>query len=342
MAVALRQRGNSYSAYWREDGKVKEKSLGSNIRLARIEMADIEKRLDAKKNGAEKEILWEDFVAQYMNYCEANMAPASVVRVRVVFSNIRKYMPIRTLRDLTPEYLEDFKLTRKNQGIEASTINRELVTVKSAMKKAGEWSYASSNIWGVRKMPTVKKRPVFYTLEEIDSLLKAADPLWQTAINLGVYLGLRRGEMLNLKWEDVDFQAGIVRIKPNEEWHPKDREEREIPMHPALIEHLKIWRAASQNGEGRVIPWYYKEIAFSQSYSRILKRAGINKGSLHSLRHTFASHLAMAGVDLLRIGRMMGHSTVVTTQIYAHLLPSSLKEAVTYLPNLKNISKIPV
>lgn len=332
MAVALRQRGNSYSAYWREDGKVKEKSLGSNMRLARIEMAAIEKRLDDKKNGAEKEILWEDYVARYMNFCETNMAPATVVRVRVVFSNIRKFMPLRNLRDMTPEFLEEYKLTRKNAGIEPSTINREIVTVKSSMKSAAQWGYALPNIWGVRKMPTVKKRPVFFTHEEVDKLLAAADPLWQMAIRLGVFLGLRRGEMLNLRWEDIDFQNDIVRIKPNEEWHPKDREEREIPLHPELKSHMNRWRAACKNDEQRVIPWYYKVIAFSQAFSRIIQRAGVNKGSLHTLRHTFASHLAMAGVDLLRIGRMMGHSTVVTTQIYAHLLPSSLKEAMTYMP----------
>ncbi|MCG3204979.1 MAG: Tyrosine recombinase XerC [Elusimicrobia bacterium] len=330
----MRQRGGSYSAYWREDGKVKELSLGSNLRLAKIELADIEKRILAKKNGAEKEMAWDDFVNQYLGCCQVDMAKTTVIRVRVVFSNLKKTMPIQTIRDLTPEALEEYKQRRKNFGTQASTINRELTTLKSAMKKAGEWGYASPNIWGVRKLPTVKKRPVFYTTEELNAILKWADPLWQTVIHLGVYLGLRRGEILNLEWNHIDFEHDVVRIRANEDWHPKNREEREVPMRSTLKKHLLNWKSVSLNGAAKIIPWNYSVISFSQAFTRIVKKAGVNKGSLHTLRHTFASHLASAGVDLLRVGRMMGHSSVVTTQIYAHLMPSSLKEAVTYLPEI--------
>lgn len=334
MAVTMRQRGGSYSAYWREDGKVKEKSLGSNLRLAKIELADIEKRILAKRNGAEKEISWDDFVNQYLGCCQVDLSKTTVVRVRVVFSNLKKTLPIQSLRDFTPELLEEYKQRRKAVGIQSSTINREITTFKSAMKKAAEWNYASPNIWGVRKLPTVKKRPVFYTTEELNALLKWSDPYWQTVIHLGVYLGLRRGEILNLQWDHVDFENDIVKIRSSEEWHPKDREEREIPMRSTLKNYLLNWKAVSRNGTSKIVPWNYSVISFSQGFSRIVKKADVNKGSLHTLRHTFASHLATAGVDLLRIGRMMGHSTVVTTQIYAHLMPSSLKEAVSYLPEI--------
>ena len=75
-------------------------------------------------------------------------------------------------------------------------------------------------------------------------------------------------------------------------------------------------------------------------FTALRKKAGIDKGSLHSLRHSFASHMAMAGVDLYRIGKMMGHSSVVTTQIYAHLLPSSLRDAILVPPNIR-IGSVP-
>lgn len=198
------------------------------------------------------------------------------------------------------------------------------------MKKAGEWGYVSREVWGVRKLPEVKKRPVFYTKEELRKLLAAADPFWKLIVHLGFLAGLRKGEMLSLEWEDVDFDNHQIKITPRNGWRPKDYEAREVEMNPTLEEYLKNWKQLA-NGDKKVIIWDQASNKLSLGFSRLLRNSGVGKGSLHSLRHTFASHLAMAGVDLYRIGRLMGHSSPVTTKIYAHLLPSSLREVVLKL-----------
>ncbi len=334
--AALRKRGNNYYAYWRENGKVLQKTMGSDARIAKIKAAEIDKRVMAKRNGAQVEIGWSEFIEKFVNFCKANLSKATVVRVAVVFRNFEKVFPITQLAELTPEILEQFKLARKNMGIQASTINREITTFKTAMKKAGEWGYASANIWGVRKMPTLKKRPVFYVEEDVKNLLLAADPFWKLVIYLGLYAGLRKGEMLALEWPHMDFDRHQIKITPTEEWHPKDYEAREIPLHPVLENYLKVWRQLcnGSNGHRRILPWDQPHNYFSIKFSKLLKKSGVHRGSLHSLRHSFASHLAMKGVDLYRIGKMMGHNSPMTTQIYAHLLPSSLKEAVTNIPDI--------
>jgi integrase len=256
---------------------------------------------------------------------------------KVIFKNFNKTVHIQRLSELTPEVLEEYKLARKQSGVQASTINRELITLKSALKKASEWKYASADVWGVRKMPEVKKHPVFFTLEEINKLMASADPLWKLIVYLGFYAGLRRGEMLSLEWQDFDFERHIMRVTPKINWHPKDYEAREIPLHTTLEEYLKVWKKLSQNSS-KVVPWNQPSPYLTLYFSKLLKRTGINKGSLHSLRHSFASHLAMRGIDLHRIGRMMGHSSVVTTQIYAHLLPSSLNEALSLMPVVSDLN----
>lgn len=334
MAVALRKRGKSYSAYWREDGKVVEKSLGTDSRMAKIKSAEIEKQLLDKRKGINKEIGWDDFKEKYLTFISSDHAKDTVVRAKSVFNNFDRAMKIRWLTDLTPEVIEEFKVIRKEMGIMGSTINRELTTLKTTMKMAADWGYASTNIWGVRKLPTVKRHPVFFTMEVIDKLIKASDPFWRVVIHIGLYAGLRMGEILNLRWTEIDFKRNVLKVTPNDEWQPKDREAREIPLHSDLAECLKAWQKASP-GQINVVPWNHKPNILSVNFSRLRKRAGIANGSLHTLRHSFASHLAIQGVDLNRIRVMMGHSSIVTTQIYAHLLPSSLNNAITLIPSMR-------
>lgn len=331
--AALRKRGKYFYAYWRENGKVMEKAVGDDPRQAKIELVKIEERIASKRSGALRDIRWPDFIEKYLDFCKANMAADTVVRNKVIFNNFNKTISIRMLSDLTPEILEEYKLARRNNNINPNTINREITTFKSSMKLAAEWKYVAPQIWGVRKMLIVKKRPVFYTEEEIQKLLRKADPFWKLVIYIGFYAGLRRGEILNLEWPDVDFQRHLLKITPKAHWHPKDREAREIPTHPILESYLVDWKKLS-GGNARVVPWSPKPLYLSLYFTKLVKRASVNKGSLHSLRHSFASHLAMRGVDLKRIGEMMGHTSIVTTQIYAHLLPSSLSKALAVMPGI--------
>ncbi len=146
MAVALRKRGKSFSAYWREDGKVVEKSLGTDSRMAKIKSAEIEKQLLDKRKGINKEIGWDDFKEKYLTFISSDHAKDTVVRAKSVFNNFDRAMKIRWLTDLTPEVIEEFKVIRKEMGIMGSTINRELTTLKTTMKMAADWGYASTNL----------------------------------------------------------------------------------------------------------------------------------------------------------------------------------------------------
>ncbi|MCG3205844.1 MAG: Tyrosine recombinase XerD [Elusimicrobia bacterium] len=94
-----------------------------------------------------------------------------------------------------------------------------------------------------------------------------------------------------------------------------------------LEEHLKAWRSVCQN-HTRVLPWERRTNQMSNMFKNFLKRCGITKGSLYALRHSFASHLAMADVNLAKIDKLMEHSDIRTAQIYSHLQPFRLKEAV--------------
>lgn len=328
----IKKRGKKWYGCWWENGKQVWKSLSTDKAVAQMKLAEIIKNSSAGKNGGlPKDIDWDEFVEKYMAYSKANKSPETISRDWVVFRHFSRDIHIQKLSELTPEILEEFKRIRREAQIQSSTINREISILKTTMKKAGEWGYVSQNVWGVRKLPEVKKRPVFYTWEDMQKLLTTADPFWKVILYLGFYAGLRKGEMLSLTWEDIDFDKRQVKITPKAWWTPKDFEAREIELHPALEEYLANWKRLC-NGSQKVLPWDRPKNQLSMGFTALRKKAGLANGSMHSLRHSFASHLAMAGIDLYRIGKMMGHSSPITTQIYAHLLPSSLREAVLKLP----------
>ncbi|MBI4369730.1 MAG: site-specific integrase [Elusimicrobia bacterium] len=332
MATLIRRRETYYARWW-EGGKEHWKALSPNKLVAQQKLLDIGKAQKSRRYGdpvEAREITWTELAEKFLGYCQTNMAQATRERNAIVLANFNKAILIHRLSELTAELLEEFKVIRRNAGIMPSTINREITVLRQAAALGKQWNYSTSDLGMVKKLPVPKKRPVFFTQEELQIMVQKADPFWRTVVFLGYHAGLRLGEMLHLEWQDVDFEKEQLRITPRNGWNPKDGEPREIDLHPSLADHLKAWKPLCQD-HGRVVPWDRKTHQFSMMFSSHLRRCGIAKGSLHTLRHSFASHLAMADVNLVKIARLMGHSDISTTQIYAHLQPSSLKEAVRRL-----------
>jgi len=148
--------------------------------------------------------------------------------------------------------------------------------------------------------------------------------------------GMRMGELLGLRWVDVDLSAGRIYVRQSYvKGHcglPKSGKPREIPLGDDVIEALGAHRhergplvfcdAAGNVLTAGLLGWPLK---------RAVKRAGLRAIGWHVLRHTFASHLAMRGVPLKVIQELLGHASIVTTMIYAHLAPHVARDAVRVL-----------
>jgi integrase len=145
---------------------------------------------------------------------------------------------------------------------------------------------------------------------------------------------MRKSELENLEWRDVDFDRRKIKIAVKDDWTPKTNE-REIPVNDGLLEVLKGQRS-KVNGSRYVFP---DEDGNRIYKNRLLKRyktlaKNLNFGeadTIHALRHTFASHLVMKGVDLATVKKLMGHSDIDTTMIYSHLTEKHVDSAVEKL-----------
>jgi len=166
------------------------------------------------------------------------------------------------------------------------------------------------------------------TKEEIKALYYACPGHLKPIIVVALNTGMRKGEILNLKWDDLDFRQKIIYLL-----NTKNNEKKEIPMNQVVFYTLfKVKKHPESpyvfcNKDGK--PYGSVKTAFRNA----LKKAGIKNFRFHDLRHTFASHLVMAGVDLNTVKELLGHKDIKMTLRYAHLSPDHKRRAVETLCN---------
>jgi integrase len=139
---------------------------------------------------------------------------------------------------------------------------------------------------------------------------------------LAMNTGLRRGELWNLTWKDIDLNKKMLTVRGK---GAKSGQTRHIPLNAAAVNVLKTHR-------GDVIPMpnvpVFGNAEFRKAFSALLDKAKIESFRFHDTRHTFASKLVMAGVPLNTVRELMGHGSLEMTLIYAHLSPENLRDAV--------------
>jgi integrase len=203
-----------------------------------------------------------------------------------------------------------------------------------------KWGYLSKN--PVREVTRLKvndtRKLTFLSQEECQRLLRASPPDFYPICFTFLNTGMRKAELENLEWADIDFKRRKIRIQWKEYWQPKTGE-RDIPMSNQL--HDILLKLKEENDKGLKSRFVFPnkktggriKTKLREKLIQIAREAGIEGlTKLHTLRHTFASHLVMQGVDLPTVKKLMGHSDIQTTMIYAHLAPDHLADAVGKLP----------
>ncbi len=197
---------------------------------------------------------------------------------------------------------------------------------------------------GVTAPAVHNARERFLTGEEVELLLEAASKLkspdLHDAIVLSLNTGLRLGELQRLLWLDIDFSNGFITVRDEANRKPGGK----VPMNQAAEKILTERKRTVIDKQSLVFPPIYGTVSrcdLSHAFHKLADKVGLNQGIddddrqrrivFHSLRHTFASWLALAGVDIYRIKTLMRHKTLSMTMRYAHLLPDASREAIDQL-----------
>ncbi|MCI4625541.1 MAG: site-specific integrase [Candidatus Magnetoovum sp. WYHC-5] len=232
---------------------------------------------------------------------------------------IDKNRQVNTLKKRDMEVFVDYCRKIGNKPV---TINTGIRQMKATFTKAVEWGYLKENPFkGYSLIKYQKEIPRYLTTEQIEKIFEVIDgnKIYRLLFAFYVYTGARRDEIKRLEWADVTADFVIIKKLKNYNF-------RKIPISGKLREVL----AEYKKGVGKIFAISSDQL--SHQFKHYFRKAGFGNIRLHDLRHTFASQLVMAGVELRAVQELLGHSDYATTLIYAHLSKEHLKKAIEKLP----------
>lgn len=244
---------------------------------------------------------------------------------------------IRFLGDITRDHIEAF---RRQLSCGPVTRKRYVETLRAAFNVAIDWGLLATNPAGkIKPEPNYTPRPTrALTDAEVQTILTSFPPDERAFCALGIFAGLRRAEIAHLEWSDVDLAQDTVRIapKPDLDFAPKStRHTGEIAVVPlesrlkAILTALPCGtRFVFDNGAGR--PRYRDINTWTVRVLKLMRQHNI-AGNIHSMRHTFITRMATAGVHPLAMKELARHSDLKTTLRYTHLTTDDLRKELAKL-----------
>ena len=331
------KRGKIWYIGYSVNGRLIREAIGESRKFAEIVLgkkrADVRENrfLDVKKT---EKIKFEDFAKTFIElHSKLNKRPRVARRDEQLVNHLTKYFLGKYLYEITPRHIEEYKKTRKEakrkggKTIAAATVNRELACLKCMFNKAITWGKAENN--PVKKVDLFKEnnsRTRYLEKEQIPGLLDNAAPHLKPILILALFTGMRKSEILTLQWKNINIQQGVIYLL-----HTKNGERREVLMNNVV---KKTLIAVPKNPDSPYIFCHENGKPYlnvRKSFDAVLKKCGIIDFKFHDLRHTFASQLVMAGIDLKTVQELLGHKSIEMTLRYSHLSPDHKWKAVDIL-----------
>jgi integrase len=252
------------------------------------------------------------------------------------------------LSEIRPEDVRGYISKRRRSGAAASTINKEVGLLSSAINYARrEWGWDVSNSASGCKQREPEGRVRWLQQSEAFSLITEAEknsraPHLANFIRLALNTGCRKGELLGLEWSRVDLKQNFLVFEAK---HTKTEKRRSIPLNKDARQVI-IDRARFRAEHCPDSPWVFSHKDGSQildvknSFSSACKSAGIDNFRIHDLRHTAAAWLVTSGVPLIEVRDILGHQTIQMTERYAHLAPENLRVALSSLEGMSRFGHV--
>lgn len=232
-------------------------------------------------------------------------------------------------QDILPKHIEAFKeWLRTERNLKNASINRYLEILSKMFNLGIDNGNLSTNpVSKVKKLQEDNHKIRFLTVEEEVRLYKALPEFLKPIVTVALHTGMRRGEILNLKWSNIDFDYGFIELLQT-----KSGKARKIPISEKLMEIFNNLHANTRSEYVFINPETgLPYVDIKKSFNKAREAAGIKNFRFHDLRHTVATRLVEKGIDLLVVMDILGHSKIETTMRYAHPLPKRKSDAISVL-----------
>jgi integrase len=320
---------NWYVSFTDSDGTRKQKSTGETTKRKALGVLTEFQTLLKEKS---KPILLSKQVEQFLEYAVSNYSRKTFVAYKATLKQFLAICGDVALSKITARHWDTYRIERL-KSVSPVSVNIELRALKSVFNTAVRWGNLERSPFNKQPFATVpESSPVFFTKEDFQKLLNVIKQAWlKEAVVFTVLTGLRRGELINLQWKEVDLQRHIFTVQSNPTFKTKQGKKRTLPLNETAF-HLLSLKHSQSIGE-YVFTHRRKQITESW-LSHLFKSAVIDaelndKLHWHSLRSSFASWLVIEGVSIYAVSKLLGHSSVAITQKhYAHLATENLHNDV--------------
>ena len=292
-----------------------------------------------------KAITYDDFVTEHLDEIEGQLSAGSCREHVRVLQQFKQACNPKTLTVIDYAMLQRFRSARVKDGVTPATVNLCLRTLQGILERAVMHNYIAVNPFKGKAKALKAKEPekvvnVMPEKEFIAALDACPNDTWRAIFTVAYHGGLRRGELVHLEWEDINFESRELHVLNKDEHPTKSRKPRTVPMNGDVMKALAALRGGMfpggyvfRNLRGRAM---YNN--FGSNFERIVKRAGLidSKGkarySAHDLRGTCVTNLLDRGVSPKIVQVIMGHASITTTmKHYAGVSDKGKHEAMKRL-----------
>lgn len=324
------KRGKTWYINYRYKGRRMRKKIATSKKVAELTLKDVEIKIAKREYLGiydDRKILFKDFQKDYLEKAEGSKAKTTIRREKeIINKNLMPFFEDYFLPKITPYAWETYQ-TQRLKNVSPITVNKEFAILRHILNKAVEWKYIKENsLKGLKKLKEPPGRLRYLDGKDLNSVISSCPKWLHPIIIIALYSGMRRSEILKLKWSDIDFNLKTITLTET-----KSGERRIIPISEKLFDLLNTlpgWRK-----EEKVFPNINGNMV-TMAFRRACRNASIKDFRFHDLRHTFASQLAMRGVTERFLQELLGHKDPRMTKRYSHLSNEALKRAVDKLDDL--------
>ena len=319
-----------YIQFVNEYGRRQQRSTRcKNKRDALEALADLKNLIKEKL----KPINFSVFAERYKISIVGAIAESSIVICGYSFNHFLRLMGDIPLNKITAQHWDTFRALRMKE-VRPVTVNIELRTLKSAFSTAVRWKLLEENPFKMQSMCLIADQDApFLTTNQFKSVrIAIQDANAYDVVNIAFHTGMRSGEIVSLKWSNINLVTGDIYVKNSPNFKTKTGKQRTIPMNSEVMTILKR-RDERRTGEGdEIFPGVRGQFVSKQFKAAVRLVLGKNSPiHFHSLRHSFCSNLVSAGANIRVIQILAGHSCISTTEKYLHHITSDARNAVELL-----------